>query len=755
MMDVALVYTLVIILFFAITDLVVGVSNDAINFLNSAVGSKVTSFRNILIIVSIGICIGAVFSNDMMEVARKGIFNPEAFYFDEIMVIFVAVMVVDVIMLNFFNSIGIPTSTTVSIVFELLGAAVGIGMIKSFKSGGNFFNLYPYINSDKALLIILGIFFSIVIAFVVGALVQYITRIFFTFHFEQKPPLMAGIFGGLAMTSIVYFLIFKGLNSLSGFTQNNVFISQNLLLLVFGAWVFFTLLSIFLAGYFKVNIYKIVVLTGTFSLAIAFAGNDLVNFIGVPLAAYQAFMLWNDSGMPLQDFSMGPLSEGVFTNTWILVLAGLIMVGTLWFSKKARYVLKTSVDLSSQSDTEERFKANYLSRYIVRVGIDISTSFRKVMSQRSVEIIDQRFKLPKVNLAKAKAKELPAFDLIRASVNLVVASLLISMATDRQLPLSTTYITFMVAMGTSMADRAWSRDSAVFRVSGVLKVLGGFFVTAMVSFTAAGLLALSIYFIGFQAVVVLSVITFAVLLRSFIKHRSFLKSKQLEEKLRITESKNIKGVIEESTGNVVRVLERSHEIFSLTVRGLSLNDVKELKLAQKNAEKLKEDIERLRNDTFFIIQNLEESSVGVSRVYILILEHLQNISRSLDFISAKGLDHVQNNHKSLRFNQIKELKELENQLKSLFEDVSNIFDKKAFSRISVIFEEQVDLLESVSQKIDRQVARTRKEDANPKNSMLFFSMLLETKELMKTVLDLIALYYKEDRVAREATSKEY
>jgi phosphate/sulfate permease len=754
-MDVALVYTLVIILFFAITDLVVGVSNDAINFLNSAVGSKVTSFRNILIIVSIGICIGAVFSNDMMEVARKGIFNPEAFYFDEIMVIFVAVMVVDVIMLNFFNSIGIPTSTTVSIVFELLGAAVGIGMVKSYHNSGNLFNLYPYINSDKALLIILGIFFSIVIAFVVGALVQYITRLFFTFHFEQKPPLMAGIFGGLAMTSIVYFLIFKGLNSLSGFTQNNVFISENLLLLILGALVFFTLFSTFLASNFKINIYKVVVLTGTFSLAIAFAGNDLVNFIGVPLAAYQSFMLWQDSGMPLQDFSMGALSQGVFTSTWVLVLAGLVMVGTLWFSKKARYVLKTSVDLSSQSDTEERFKANYLSRSIVRVGVDISDAVRRMMSQRSVEIIDQRFKLPKVNLAKAKAKELPAFDLIRASVNLVVASLLISMATDRQLPLSTTYITFMVAMGTSMADRAWGRDSAVFRVSGVLKVLGGFFVTAIISFLAAGLLALSIYFIGFQAVVVLSLITFAVLLRSFIKHRRFLKSKQLEEKLRITESKNIKGIIDESTENVVKVLERGHEIFALTVRGLSLNEVKELKLAQKNSERLKEDIERLRNDTFFLIQNLEESSVGVSRVYILILEHLQSISRSLDFISAKGLDHVQNNHKSLRFNQIKELKELENQLKSLFEDVSNIFEKRTFSKISIIFEEQVDLLESVSQKIDRQVARTRKEDANPKNSMLFFSMLLETKELMKTVLDLIALYYKEDRVAREATSKEY
>lgn len=753
--DLALLITLTAIVFFAITDLMVGVSNDAINFLNSAVGSKVTSFRNILIIVSIGICIGAVFSNDMMEVARRGIFNPQAFYFEDILIIFTAVMVVDVIMLNFFNAVGIPTSTTVSIVFELLGAAVVMGLIKSVTTAGTFFDWHQYIHSDKALQIILGIFLSIVLAFVVGAIVQFITRLLFTFHFEEKPFWMGGFFGGLAMTAITYFMIFKGLNSLSGFTKSLPYIAENLKYLVLAAFVFYTVFSMVLVKAFKINIYKIVVLSGTFALALAFAGNDLVNFIGVPLAAFQSFILWKSSGISPTEFAMTDLANQVFTPIWLLLLAGGIMVTTLWFSQKARYVLKTTVDLSSQLPTEERFKPTHLSRRIVKLGLMFSNTLSNMLGKEMTEKMQYSYRQPKVNPVRAKARELPAFDLIRASVNLMVASVLISMATDRQLPLSTTYITFMVAMGTSMADLAWGRESAVYRVSGVLKILGGFFITAVAAFVLTGILVLLIYGFGFPAIVLLIGITLAILVKSFLKHRKFLKSKKWEERLKKSESHNIKGVIDDSSGNVVMSLKRSLEIYALTVRGLSLNDSKELKAAQKLATELKRDIDKLREDTFFLIRGLEDSSVEVSRVYILILEYLQNISRSLSFISEKGLDHTQNNHKGLRFNQIKELKVLENKLSGFFKEIIEILESGKYEKISLLYEEETDLQEGVNQRIDYQVARTRAEDASPKNSMLFFSLLLETKELISTVFELIALYYKENQTAKEITEGDY
>lgn len=755
MEDVTLFFTLGVIVFFALTDLIVGVSNDAINFLNSAVGSKVTSFRNILIVVSLGICIGAVFSNNMMEVARRGIFNPQAFYFEDILIIFTAVMVVDVIMLNFFNSIGIPTSTTVSIVFELLGAAVVMGIIKSITTTGTLFELHRYINSDKALLIILGIFISIVLAFLIGALVQFVSRLLFTFRFEEKPVWMGSLFGGVAITAIVYFMIFKGLNSLSGFTSNNTFISENIFYLVVVALLIFTLAAYILTAFFQINIFKIVVISGTFALALAFAGNDLVNFIGVPLATYQSYVLWASSGMSPAEFPMTGLSDEVYTPFWILLFAGAVMVVTLWFSKKARYVLKTTVDLSSQSPTQERFKANNVSRSIVRMGVLIVETVNNALGKEVIRKIDDCFSLPKVNPVKAKAKELPAFDLIRASVNLMVASLLITLATDHQLPLSTTYITFMVAMGTSLADRAWGRESAVYRVSGVLKILGGFFITALAAFLMAGLVVLFIYWIGFPAILLLVSITLGVLIKSFLKHRQLLKSKKWEDRLKRSESRNIKEVIDESAGNVVMTLERSLEIYAFTVRGLSLNDLKTLKSTEKLANTLKADVEKLREDTFFLIRDLEDSSVEVSRVYILIVEHLQNISRSLNFISQKSLNHTQNNHKALRFNQIKELKTLENKLQSFVNEIIEILKSGQYERISQLYEEETDLQSVVNQKIDLQVTRTRTEDAGLKNSMLFFNLLLETKELISTLFELVALYYKENQVAKEIAEGDY
>ena len=737
-----------VILFFAIADLIVGVSNDAINFLNSAIGSKVASLNSIMIVVAIGICLGTVFSNDMMEVARKGIFNPQAFYLKDILIIFFSVMVVDILLLNYFNSIGIPTSTTVSIVFELLGAAVAIAIVKNIEAK-SFVGLSTYINTEKAVNIVLGIFISIVIAFVIGALIQFVTRVVMTFNYQKKPIYVAGIFAGLAFTSITYFILFKGLNSLSTFSASNLYIKQNINLLIFTAFVFWTGLSVSLIYFFKVNVFKLVVLIGTFALALAFAGNDLVNFIGVPLAAFQALQSWNASGIDADSFSMHAFSQEVHTPIWILLGSGLIMITALWFSKKAKYVIKTSVDLSRQEPGEERFASTVVSRSIVQFSRFLNRQVLQVVPNRVLDKINLSFEKPSVNPIKEKADELPAFDLVRASVNLMVASVLISMATDRQLPLSTTYITFMVAMGTSMADRAWGSDIAVNRISGVLKVLSGFLFTALAAFLLSGILAVVIYYAGIPAAIICVLFTFFVLLLSYINHRKSSKEIAKEQKLKISESKTIKGIIDENAENVSKVLIRSSEIFTLTVSGLALGEIKELKTGRQKALGLVQEIEMLRDNIFFSIKNIEDASVGASRVYILILDDLQQMVRSINRISEKAYAHVNDHHKSLRFNQIKELRELDLQIQSLFAIIKATFDKKSFENISSIYEEKKDLITSFSVKIDRQVARTRTDESSPKNTALYFSLLLETKELIDSVLNLITLYYKENRLAKE------
>lgn len=739
---------LFVILFFAVADLIVGVSNDAINFLNSAIGSKVASLKSIMIVVAIGICLGAVFSNDMMEVARKGIFNPQAFYFKEIMIIFFSVMVVDILLLNYFNSIGIPTSTTVSIIFELLGAAVVMAIIKRVETTSSS-GLSTYINTEKAVSIALGIFLSIVIAFLVGALVQFVARVVMTFNYQKKPVYVAAVFSGLAFTSISYFILFKGLVSLSDFSINNSFVRQNINLLIFFAFLFWFGFSVFIIQVLKTNVYKVVVLTGTFALALAFAGNDLVNFIGVPLAAFQAFQLWNESGVGIENYSMHAFSQEFHTPVWVLFTSGLVMIVALWFSKKARYVIKTSVDLSRQDPGEERFASNAVSRSIVRMSSLFNHQIGRIIPHRLLKKIDRRFEKPPVNPIKEKADELPAFDLIRASVNLMVASVLISMATDRQLPLSTTYITFMVAMGTSMADRAWGSDIAVYRVSGVLKVLGGFLFTAFIAFLLSGILVVIVFYMGAIAAVAFVLLTFAVLLLSYISHRKSSKELDKEQQLKILESKTIKGIINESAENVSKVLSRSCEIFTLTISGLALGEMKDLKISRQKAHGLIQEIGVLRENIFFSIKNIEDASVEASRIYILILDSLQHIVQSINRISEKSYEHVNDHHKNLRFNQIKDLRELDLQIQVLFQAIRLTFDHKNFDNISAVYDDKKDLIDSFSVKIDRQVARTRTDESSPKNTALYFSLLLETKEMVDSVLHLITLYYKENRHVNE------
>jgi phosphate/sulfate permease len=734
----------------AIADLIVGVSNDAVNFLNSALGSKAISFRTIMVVASIGVAVGAVFSSGMMEVARKGIFNPGEFMFNEIMIIFMAVMITDILLLDFFNSIGMPTSTTVSIVFELLGASVAMALIKIGHDNGSFGDVINYINTSKATQIILGILLSVVVAFTIGAAVQWVSRLLLSYDFEKKAAWVGAIFGGIALTAITYFIFMKGLKGtsyakesfdiLGGGTMKD-FLENEVLSIVTASLVFWSLLSYAIIAFIKINIYKLIIIVGTFALALAFAGNDLVNFIGVPVAAYNAFTEWTASGMAADNFPMTVLAEKVPTNNWLLFAAGMIMVLTLWFSTKAKAVVKTSLDLSSQGETKERFQPNFLSRGFVRYAMFMSQMSSYILPESWQAKIDKQFETPVISLAKDKKFDLPAFDLVRAAVNLMVAAVLISIATSYKLPLSTTYVTFMVAMGTSLADRAWGAESAVYRVAGVINVIGGWFFTAFSAFAAAALVA---YLLNLNLNVmfpILLIVAITLLIRSTMAHNKKSKMVKAEDSLTKAESSSIQGVIHESANNMASVVKRTNRIYSNAIVGLAKQDLDLLKKSKKQVVKLSDEVDDLRDNVFYFIKNLDESSLGASDFYINILGYLQDMTQSLDYIAKVSHKHINNNHKKLKFSQIRELKEIDDKLEVLFEDTRTAFKSESFEQIGAILDERTEVYKLVKEKIKKQVKRTRTEESSPKNTTLYFSVLLETKDLIKSTMSLLEEYH--------------
>ena len=729
----------------AVADLVVGVSNDAVNFLNSALGSKAVSFKTIMIVASLGIAFGAVFSSGMMEVARKGIFVPGEFYFNEIMIIFLAVMITDILLLDFFNTLGMPTSTTVSIVFELLGAAVAMALIKIGADNGSFGDVLNYINTEKATEIILGILLSVVVAFSVGAIVQYISRVLLSFDFEKKAKWVGAVFGGFALASITYFIFIKGLKGTDYYASIKPLIEGKTLLIVSVSFITWSILSYISILVFKLNIYKVIIIIGTFALALAFAGNDLVNFIGVPIAAWQSYEAWSASGIPATEFSMDVLSEKVATPTLFLLAAGLIMVLTLWFSSKAKNVVKTSIDLSSQESTKERFEPHWLSRNLVKFTMMISEYSSTIIPDPVLKRIEKQFKKPIIKLSKGKSHELPAFDMVRAAVNLMVASVLISIATSMKLPLSTTYVTFMVAMGSSLADRAWGSESAVYRVAGVLNVIGGWFFTAIVAFVAAGTVAYLIHLGGATMIAVLLLLAVLLLSRNYIKHIRKSRESRTEDTLNKAESGSIHGVIEESADNISKALKRVGKINSMTINGLIDQDLDKLKKAKNTVVKLETEVEDLQNDIFYFIKDLDDSYLGASKFYIDIVGSLQDVTQSSSLIAKVSHKHVNNHHKKLKKKQTEELLEINEKLMNLFTRISEVFDSRAFDRIvPEIIDSKKALLEEVKESIQKQVERTRESDStSPKNTTLYFIILLETKDLIQACMNILNLYYDE------------
>ena len=728
----------------AIADLVVGVSNDAVNFLNSAIGSKAVSFKTIMIVASLGVAFGALSSSGMMEVARKGIFMPSEFYFNEIMIIFMAVMITDILLLDFFNTLGMPTSTTVSIVFELLGAAVIMSLIKiSASDSQTIADLGQYINTAKATEIILGILLSVVVAFSIGAFVQFNTRLLLTFNFEQKAKWVSALFGGIAATAITYFILIKGLKGASFVSGDfKLFISENAMIIVALSFIFWTALCSLINAVFKMSVYKFIIIIGTFAIAMAFAGNDLVNFIGVPIAAWQSYEAWVASGVPATEFSMEVMSKKVPTPSLLLFLAGLVMVLTLWFSKKAKRVLKTSLDLSNQDSVKERFESNFLSRGIVRFSTVISKYHGTILPKKIQDKIEKQFEKPKVLKLVDKHQELPAFDMVRASVNLMVASILISIATSLKLPLSTTYVTFMVAMGTSLADRAWGRESAVYRLAGVLNVIGGWFFTAFSAFVASGIIAYLIYLGGNLMIAILLLITVLLLVRNYLSYKKKSNNAHLKDGLKKAESKTVQGIIEESADNISNVVSRTNKIYSHMLNGLATEDLSKLKKSRKGVEKLNTEVDELRDDIFYFIKNLDETSVRGSNFYIIILGYLQDVAQSLDFLAKTSYKHINNNHKALKFSQIKDLQDINNSFESLLNEIEMIFNNREFEKLGDIINGKQKAQDDLAVKISSQITRTRsEEDVSPKNTALHFSLLLETKDLVSAIMNLIEEYY--------------
>jgi phosphate/sulfate permease len=731
---------LVALAILAVVDLVVGVSNDAVNFLNSAIGSKAISVRNIMIIASLGVFFGAITSSGMMEVARKGIFNPNMFMFQDIMFIFMAVMITDILLLDIFNSLGMPTSTTVSIVFELLGAAVAISLLKiSGNDSQSMDAIWEYINHETAIKIISGILLSVVVAFSVGAIVQFVSRLIYSFNFEKRATYINALFGGFAITAITYFIIIKGMKGTPFYKDIKFLIEGNTLSIIAGSFVLWSLISQVLIQSFKINILKLIIGVGTFSLAMAFSGNDLVNFVGVPIAAWNSYQAWEVSGVAADAFSMGVLAKKVPSNIWLLLIAGGIMVVTLWTSSKAQNVIKTGIDLSRQGEGHEKFQPNPLSRVVVRFAMTINKGISYIVPQKTVAFVDAKFQKPVIELPKDKTYELPAFDLVRAAVNLIVAGILISIATSMKLPLSTTYVTFMVAMGTSLADRAWGRESAVYRVAGVINVIGGWFLTAITAFLVAAIVAYLISFDMLMIPVLLAVVALLIGRNTLIHRR---KKKEVKKQVYIERSEliTINGVIEESADHISEVATRVNKLYTNVVDDLAKHDLNKLRKTDKHVGKLNDEINDLKDGVFYFIKSLDETSVQASRFYIMVLGYLQDVAQSISYISRASYKHVNNNHKNLKKPQLKDLKEIDNELTVLLNKVSDVFANRSFDDLDVVLTQKQALLNDVSTSIENQVARIRTDETSPKNTTLYFSVLLETKDLIAALMSLLQTY---------------
>jgi phosphate/sulfate permease len=724
---------LIIFLFvLAVFDLSVGVSNDAVNFMNSAIGSKAASFKVIMVIAAIGIFVGASLSNGMMDIARHGISQPQHFYFSEIMCILLAVMLTDVVLLDIFNSLGMPTSTTVSLVFELLGGTVAISLIKIANSNGAL-QLGDLLNTDKAFTVILAIFLSVAIAFFFGAIVQYISRLIFTFNYKKHMNYFIGFFGGLAATSILYFMLIKGLKE-SSFMEGDLktMIYSNTDTIVWGALIFFTLLMQVL-HWLKVNVFKVVILLGTFALALAFAGNDLVNFIGVPLAGYSSYMdLMAQGGTTTTDtFLMESLLEPAKTPWYFLVGSGLVMVIALATSKKAQAVIKTSVDLARQSDGNENFGTSPVARVLVRTCNNASNTILSVVPLRVKDWIDSRFNNNEIIL-----EDKASFDLVRASVNVVLSGLLIALGTSLKLPLSTTYVAFMVAMGSSLADRAWGRESAVYRITGVLSVIGGWFITAGAAFIICFFVTMIMYFGGMTAMVIMIGVAAFILIRSNNKYRKKMKSEKQDDVFQQMLSSKDKAVVwnllrQHVRENLVKVLDFAANTYGQMTDGFIREDLKSLRKAVSSTNDEKDILKKIRRKETLGMRRIDRNVAIEKNTWF----HLGSNSSEQMMYCLKRMcepckEHVDNNFNPLPAECAEEFVPIRDMLKSLLERTKDIIDKGNYEEADLVLAEGEELKTCLSRLHKMRIERMQEENSSVKLSLVYLNLLQESQELV-------------------------
>ncbi len=743
-MEIVFLCVVIFLFLLAIFDLSVGVSNDAVNFLNSALGSKAAPLKRILIVASIGVFIGAAMSNGMMDIARHGIFRPEHFSFYDLICIFMAVMVTDIILLDAFNSLGMPTSTTVSMVFELLGATFVVSLIK-MSSDTSELGLNDLLNTEKALSVIIGIFLSVAIAFVFGTIVQFVVRMIFSFNYRIRLKWKIGIFGGVCATAIIYFLLIKGAKDLTFMTPAvKAWISTHTLLIIGTCILAFTLIMQLL-HWFKVNVLKVVVLMGTFALAMAFAGNDLVNFIGVPLSGLSAFKDYSaNGGGDAHGFLMSSLNGPADTSIWFLIGAGLIMVVSLATSKKARKVSQTEIGLGSQSGGDEMFGSSRIARRLVRWTLWVLAWVRKVTPVKMRRWFNRRF-----NADETIMDQGAAFDLVRGSVNLVLAGALIALGTSLKLPLSTTFVTFMVAMGTSLADRAWGRESAVFRITGVISVIGGWFLTAGVAFMGAGIIVLLMHYGGQWVMVALAVVTINIIIRSNRRFRARKEGKEGETLFQtIIATKDPADAwplfLLYLTGQQAGFLRYAEANFRTVTRAFIKEDVKSLDKAESSLSRWKTELKNARRKETLCLRHLSrEMAIEKSTWFYLgnncCMQMLYNLRR----ISEICKEHVENNFRPLPSRYVMDFEQICTRISILFNDTLTMMDSREIETVHMLRRQCDEIKDKISITYHRLYDQLRDGDPAVVTVLyVYLNTLQETREMVSSLRKYLRAFAK-------------
>jgi phosphate/sulfate permease len=724
----------------AVMDLMVGVSNDAANFLNSAVGSRVAPRHVIMLVASVGILLGVTFSSGMMEVARKGIFHPRLFSMPELIAIFLAVMLTDVLLLDLFNTFGLPTSTTVSLVFGLLGAGVAVSLAKILQNGQSAILLAEYINTGKVMAIIAGILLSVGVAFCCGAAAQFASRLLFTFDFSRRLRRYGAVWGGMALSLITFFILIKGAKGASFITAEMLaWIATHTWTILLGCLVFFAFVLQILMLITRINILKLSVLGGTLALAMSFAANDLVNFIGVPLAGFQAFMVARGSADPLTT-PMDALQQPFGTNTYFLLGAGAIMVATLWLSRKARTVTRTEVSLSRQEEGLERFDSSQLARIILRMAIGLFSVVRLAIPESWQSWIRRRLDPSGYRPAPGYDGIIPDFDLLRASVNLMVSSALISWATSMKLPLSTTYVTFMVAMGSSLSDQAWGFESAVFRITGVLMVIGGWFFTALIAFTLALCFAFALHYLGAVAIVALPFILLIVMLRSFKIHGSRETAVKELELLDLKRVSNADFAIRTCFEHSGRYLAVVHDELNACFDGVLTQDRKLLKQLRRKTSKIQKWSNTIVANIFKTLRLLQREQASGAGKYSQVVSALQEIAESMRDLILRCHVHTSNQHAGLLPVQKQELQLVRKHVEALLSDTSRIMlsgEPFKYREVAAHYVKLKQLLEDLDH---NQIERIRQGLSKTRLSILFYSINNNCIKISEQALKLLTIF---------------